>query len=409
MTVTSVNANQVFHNAPQSNDYLKTITLDPKLEDKLRASRDKIRDALRSGLNSYTGFVPILSLFENSLSANAPTSFKPRFRMQGSFVYRTINMPEHLPPQQVDLDDGMYIPMSFLESTQLGGKRPIVDSSGLFTLVQNILQPLCDAEGWELDKSKSSCVRVKLSDIAHLDVPIYAIPDEEFSRIHEQVNKAYGADSAKALLEEIDIENSLLYKQLNPNLIWLAHRETGWEHSDPKKVEDWFLQAIERHGEQIRRVSRYLKGWRDFKWKEGKLTSLSIMACVVDFYDKAEGEIPSQDDKALLLITQVLPHYMAKPIDNPVIRGKTLDDKWSADDRKEIINEATNLAASIKNALTQSGTNPKAVLNHLKSAFGNRIPDDESLVKIEQNKEAEILKYEPAKVSEPNVRRTQSG
>ena len=43
---------------------------------------------------------------------------EPRFFTQGSFSYKTINDPCWVPPQQMDLDDGCYLPLAFVKAAK---------------------------------------------------------------------------------------------------------------------------------------------------------------------------------------------------------------------------------------------------------------------------------------------------
>src|SRR5439155_2814441 len=99
-----LNLHRLFHSAP-SDDYFSALTVAKQKEDSLRSARDEIRAVLRSSLGSLAQF-PRDQLFEELARDSAPTSLKPKFRMQGSFAYRTCNDPAHKPPQEVDLDDG---------------------------------------------------------------------------------------------------------------------------------------------------------------------------------------------------------------------------------------------------------------------------------------------------------------
>ncbi len=46
--------------------------------------------------------------------------------------------------------------------------------------------------------------------------------------------------------------------------IHLAMRNGEWKKSDPEQVSKWFNDRVTEHGDQLRRVCRYLKAWRDY-------------------------------------------------------------------------------------------------------------------------------------------------
>ena len=249
-------------------------------------------------------------LFEAAAAQSAPASLKPKFKMQGSFAYRTLNEPAHTPPQEIDLDDGIFVPVSFLNDN--GRSHPALISSGYFRAVEALLTPVCRERSWTLVTDKPSCVRVELDDGAHIDFALYAIPDEEFEELVETevLAKAMGAQDRAMLTEQIELAEDL-YRGLREDQIMLAHREEGWKPSDPRKLEDWFRAALRKHGEQLRRVCRYLKGWRDYNWEACRLSSIALMACVVTTYDEAaQAPADNRDDLALLEIADRLPDLL---------------------------------------------------------------------------------------------------
>jgi hypothetical protein len=402
------NVHQVFHEAPRGNDLLSTISLSAEEEAELRESRDKVRSALRVGLGDWSGVIRRQELFEHRTIAagmRLPTSLRPKFRMQGSFAYRTINSPANVRHQQIDIDDGVFLPTSFVSDD--GRRHPIVASRGYFTAVETILGPVCSNNGWRLVDDKPTCVRVELSRRAHLDLPLYAIPDEEFARLLEKAAFAMDARSADLAPDSVEFADAV-YRDLREDEVMLAHRDEGWKQSDPRKIEDWFVAAVQDHGQQLRRVCRYLKGWRDHRWPKSPLSSIAIMRCVADAYDAIGGDVPkSRDDYALLLVAGRLPDLLSARIPNPVIDDQFLDEGWDATERSEIVSEARLLADVLKSVLTVPG-DAADVLTRLVLAFGDRIPKDATLVRP-QTEEARILAYKPAPVAKPSVPRTVSG
>jgi len=71
----------------------------------IAAAKNEVRMALRDGIpriyaeEGHPGKVP-----------------QPRFFTQGSWAYKTLNAPAQR-PQQADVDDGCYLPLSFLTLT----------------------------------------------------------------------------------------------------------------------------------------------------------------------------------------------------------------------------------------------------------------------------------------------------
>ena len=102
-------------------------------------------------------------------------SLTPRFWTQGSFQYDTLNNPYFTPPQEMDIDDGTYLPMTIFED------QPVIGHRLLLLLVDSSLKSLADEnEGWEFE-AQSKCARLKIPDMnTHIDVQMYAIPEEQF-------------------------------------------------------------------------------------------------------------------------------------------------------------------------------------------------------------------------------------
>jgi hypothetical protein len=194
----------------------------------------------------------------------------PRFFTQGSWAYKTLNSPARY-LQQADIDDGCYLPMSFVSQTQ----RPSKAASIFFEAAEEALSGLVKDRNWKLITDKPTCIRIEFSSFAHIDIPLYAIPDSEFQTLAKLAMERFGYISfADALLKsEQDI-----WTALPRDHVLLAHRECDWKASDPRPVKDWFLNEIEIKGEQLRRVVRYLKALRDWKWESGGPSSILLMA-----------------------------------------------------------------------------------------------------------------------------------
>lgn len=325
--------------------------------------------------------------------------------MQGSKVYCTLNDPAHKPPQEVDYDDGVFLPTSFLELNR--STRPLLASQGYFSAVEEVLGPLCAKNGWRLDTSKPSCVRAHIGADAHIDLALYAIPDDKFTSLAEASARGMFSRTSPSLDSDVFLAEAV-YKELPHDQIMLAHRENGWIKSDPRRLEDWFLQAVNEHGEILRRVCRYLKGWRDFQWTAGGPSSIALMACVVKSFDSLNGRFPpGRDDLALKGTAGNLEALFSTRIPNPILPDQNLDEGWSHQDRLDYIRRAVVLRRVIDTALKNTSDKCLA-LARLKEGFGQRIPSDESLVAFE-SAEREVLGFERARTPAPRVPRTTSG
>ena len=71
---------------------------------------------------------------------------------------------------------------------------PSAATAIFFTAAEACLAVLCREKGWTLITDKPTCIRIEVSTAAHIDVPLYAIPDEEF---HTLAKAAMGEILAK--------------------------------------------------------------------------------------------------------------------------------------------------------------------------------------------------------------------
>jgi hypothetical protein len=111
-----------------------------------------------------------------------------------------------------------------------------------------------------------------------------------------------------------------------------------------------------------------------------RLSSIALMAAVVDAYEKATGEAsPDRDDLALLMVAKHLPAILLRQIANPVVAGQRLDEGWTSAQRAEFVAGANSLLASVQSALTTTNE-PEVALERLTEQFGDRIPSDASLI-----------------------------
>tara|TARA_R110000868_G_scaffold284207_2_gene544659 strand:+ start:873 stop:2084 length:1212 start_codon:yes stop_codon:yes gene_type:complete len=400
----TLNAHRLFAGTDKHNGYSGNLKISAQQQQALRDARDLIRKTLREGMPLQEHVIKSHGLIDQAfLQDGGSISLRPKFRMQGSAVYHTLNDPAHKPPQEIDYDDGVFLPTSYLVKSN----RPALTARGYFKAVENALSTMCKTQGWILDTSKNSCVRVKISDLAHIDVPLYAIPDEEFERLVEAARASAEFAAADSAVDDVSFSEPM-FKSLRDDQIMLAVRDKGWLESDPRKIEDWFLEAIRDHGESLRYVCRYLKGWRDFTWKKSSLSSLSLMACAVRIFDDFNGAPPkSRHDLALLLVAEQLPRLLAGSIENPVLDDQLLNEEWSDQERTEFVTGAERLYAGLQNAL-QETVHKGLAIRHLQNLFGPRIPTDEALIDLE-SEETTVYTYEPRRTASPIVPRTISG
>jgi hypothetical protein len=372
--------------------YLNQLRLPKDRENQLRDTRDVLRSEIKAGLRDWDDRVDVdqivtpdvqIALMSEGASVSDAIG-RPKFRMQGSFSYATVVDPAKAksPPQQVDLDDGMFLPVRFVGRD--GTLAPAVAAQGYFRVVESIVSDVCAANGWTM-KVKSSCVRVEIDDEAHIDIALYAVPDREFAGIVETA-RSQGRLATASMSELRDEEfRDVVYRSLPQDQMRLACRDKDgggghWIPSDPRKLEDWFRDAVKDHGEQVRSVSRYLKAWRDEQDLDG-LASITLMWAVIKTFETHGGYRPfvGRDDLALLEVARALPDILHAAIPNPVVDDARLDQGWSAEARAAYVAAAETLVDSLEAAITQS-PGPATTIQRMIEQLGDRFPTDHALL-----------------------------
>jgi hypothetical protein len=336
---------------------LEQLELTPEQRAWIASVREDVRDCLRAGLprvlstNGYKEVVP-----------------QPRFFTQGSWAYKTLNAPaQH--PQQADIDDGCYLPLSFVTQT----KRPSIAATVFFAAAEEALKPLVEKRRWELVTDKPTCIRIVIATYAHIDIPLYAIPDEEFVMLAKNSMENYGYDS---LTEAVKRAEQDAWTALPADKVLLAHRECNWMSSDPRPVKEWFLGEVEAKGEQFRRVIRYLKAFRDWRWTSGGPASILLMAAAAPLFEKRDR----RDDLALLDVVAELSARLRAGVNNPVEQSESLTDRLGQEGVEEAAKAFENFEKVLR-AATDAGSPSQACI-WMQNEFGSRFPNTPERVKV---------------------------
>ena len=383
-------------------------------EDKyLRECRRKIRTALRQKFQNF-GAVVADDSFRMLLNEGRGNDFGKkirsvdivdiRFLTQGSHAYKTLVRPAFLGTQEIDLDDGIYFPMPFIED------RPLFASAGLFSVVRAALVDLIAAEGWEFGKQKDTCLRVKLpKHYAHIDLPLFAVEETAFSLIKKTLEDRLGGNFRDSInLNEALSEFGLRDQRLNDAQILLAHRREDWIPSDPKIIHDWFESKVSTHGPVLRRLCRYLKAWRDKTWATGGPSSIALMALAVAILDALEGNAAETRDD---LLTQLVAGQLPNRIRDGNITGPNslpaFDLGWT--ERSEYVQRSQDFSDALTKALFET-TDKQQVVDHLIDQFGIKFPDEPEAVSIDMSDQIGALAdVTPATVAAPSVSNSVSG
>jgi hypothetical protein len=158
----------------------------------------------------------------------------PKFYRQGSFVHRTIIAPLD---GDYDIDDGTYVDLTGF------------DSEPSTITIHNWIAEAVDGHTETSPKDKEACVRAIFKAGYHVDLPTYKI-------IIENDNEIY----------------------------YLAKKKAGWEQSNPMAITNWFQDKIKKNSEQVRRLIKYFKGWKDYRKTKSSIKlpsglTLTILCC----------------------------------------------------------------------------------------------------------------------------------
>lgn len=323
-----------------------------------------------------------LSVLIMELSDDLKAEFmklSPRFWTQGSFMYDTLNRPYKTPPQEMDIDDGTYLPMQFFED------KPAIGHQLLLLLVDASLYSLeAERPGWEFE-SKETCGRIKIpARHVHIDVPMYAIPYDKFLEKEVLLRKAANAHIMMESYEGISAADHALYDQIDTDCVNLAVRkdDAKWIKSDPKDVHLWFQDACQRTGQHLRKICRILKAWRDAgDWEESNgPSSISLMAAVVEIVDSTV--LDSKDFGLMMLtIARKLPDAFRNGVESPDPNDERPLFPPIYEHKKkhtEVITKLEELVSSLESAYAAS--TKQDALDILNSEYGNRVTDTSLIV-----------------------------
>lgn len=359
----------------------------------LFAAKNDIRDYLRPRIRAAT--VTLLGMDK---------AVTPRFRTQGSWSYRTCVQPAWNPPQEMDWDFGVYLPVT----VWVDGGPPHAMAKLYFELVERLLVDLCKEKGWTLYTGKDTCSRVQLNSWAHIDIPLYAAPEEQFNQIMEKALAGVIAqDTREALVANFD-DVDLPQQQWEDMVdIMMATRVGEWKASDPEAVSKWFLDRVLEHTEQLRRVCRYLKAWRDLHWKSGDgPTSVCIMIAVAQAFERNTG----RDDLALESAARTLATALKGDVREVAIDGG-IDDfnrRLNAMQREDAAAKAETLANQLRSARFKATYLIGDAIDLLRAQLGGRIPYRPELVEADGGEDAVRL-VSADRVSRPAVKSTSAG
>ncbi len=330
---------------------------------------------------------------------------KPRFFTQGSWAYKTLNAPAKPPEQQADLDDGMYLPFGAVDQ-----EPPSLVAKLLLETVEEQLRELCKKHPtWEVKSSNPNCTRIEVNDEMHIDVPLYVIPTEDFKSLEtaKNIEKAALRFNHQAILDgahdslyfseslglaSLSLESESDYiryfqEALEQDLdSWdaletehvLMATQSGWRKSDPRPIKDWVEKVVAIKSEQLRRVMRYVKAWRDnMHWPLNDPKSILLMVATEQaFHEKLD----ERDDQALFRVLGRMKEIVKGQILLPPDKSEDLAEKLDSPEeiRREVVKKIEAFYDDFLSAYRSDAAGAVALLTkHL----GERIPSGPSALK----------------------------
>lgn len=359
----------------------------------LTQAKNDIRDHLRFGIAAAT--VTKLGM---------PRRVEPRFRTQGSWSYNTCVQPFCMPPQEMDWDFGVYLPVEVWEENG----PPHAMAKAYFVLVEGLLTSRCAEKGWQLVPGKDTCIRVQVATWGHVDVPLYAAPAAQFVRIQE---RAMAKSVTASVHDSARLSESAAFGEF-PEQAWeelddimMACRSGEWIKSDPETVSRWFNDQVLVHSEQMRRVCRYAKAWRDKWWETGGPSSVALMIAIAQEFKTQ----PGRDDRAFEAAMRTLAKALKGDIRAPGIDGGKEDfNRLKGIERELAAQKADDTAAAIQRARLRGEDAKAQAIAEVRGELGARVPNDTELVEADTAAQ-EVLSVAPRKVTAPVVLATSAG
>ncbi len=370
-----LNVSGLLH-SPTHSCLIRNGRLGEKDEDELMSARREVRSALREGLR------------ERELVVDGRV-LGPRFFTQGSMAYRTIVHPQQPPEQQADLDDGVYLPVEYMMQEE----KPTVAAQAYIGATDAILSALADRCNWSFVSKNDCCSRLVLCDNKHIDVPRYALPYEEFTKIVEA--KARQNDTALNLFKaEADFADDN-WDMMPTEGVLLAHRTLGWIKSDPRPVRDWVIALDRDYNGQFRKIVKIIKLWRDFhSWKTEEPKSILLMAAIEI---ALRGVVLGRLDQTLTLVCRRMPQVLAGEVPHPTDSNDLAQGLDENGTRQEVRRRFSDLSESLDYVLYRCD-DAETACDRLSAQFGPLMPHDPKRVLVETVQESRPVRVESAPI-----------
>ncbi|MCK9274653.1 MAG: hypothetical protein M0P57_06140 [Syntrophales bacterium] len=286
------------------------------------------RDAIRERTRKY---------FRDKLEVNAP-----KFHGQGSFaMITTINPLDG----EFDIDDGVYL-QHLDETSDSNWPSPETVHRWLMESTENQTN--------EKSIDKRTCVRVRYAGQYHVDLPAYA--------------------------------------KLNGTFMLAEKGDKGWHSSDSKALTEWFNNRIQKQGEQLRRIVRYLKAWADYQsQKRGKMPNGLILTVLATLNFRPHA----REDKALADTVAAISVYVNPVFSvlNPVDSMEELTSRLSETQKRRFQDAISDFASDASEAINHESSGEASEI--WREQLGDRFPlvkdEEESDEQQQRKKDAASL------------------
>ena len=235
---------------------------------------------------------------------------------------------------EYDIDDGVYL---------TGYSDKEIEEWPAPSTVHGWIVSAVEGHTKSAPVDKATCVRVVYAAGYHIDYPIYIVKE---------------------------------------NVAYLAHKDQGWIESDPKAFKDWFVQKVKENDEQLRRLVKYLKAWKEYKKVPLKGIEITILA--TDNFECYEG----RDDKSLKNTVGNIISFLEDTYEcrKPVTPKEDLFEGHSETKKSSIKNKLSSLKKDLEQAIDEE--DPFTASEYVIGQVGERFPEGE---KLESKREDSIF------------------
>jgi hypothetical protein len=210
----------------------------------------------------------------------------------------------------------------------------------------------------------------------HIDVPLYAIRDEAYQALVKAARQHGYVNFAEAFAQDdtVNVDWTILEREE----VLMANRDGTWTASDPREVTAWAKTVFGAlGGEQLRRTSRYLKGWRDQQYRSGGPSSMLLTVLSATNFTSCVG----RDDLAL---AEVVEHFPAALLEDVIAPWDGVEqiNRLKKEQRQHASTLAKQLLAELRDALNAEGQQAQLVVIKLRAQFGRHFPSDPALISV---------------------------